>query len=60
MQQETDFTTLDDPEFFEERRHVREKLDRLPEQHIDRAPLAELYDAMTDELTRRARSAWTR
>ncbi|MGH3278250.1 MAG: hypothetical protein ACRDNW_03840 [Trebonia sp.] len=54
----TDFTKLADPEFFEERRHVREKLERLPEHHTDRASLADLYEAMTEEFTRRARSAW--
>jgi hypothetical protein len=54
----TDYTQLDDPEFFEERRHVREKLERLPEHHVDRATLTEVYNAMTEEFTRRARSAW--
>jgi hypothetical protein len=58
MQDHTDFVKLDDPEFFEERRHVRELLERLPEHHIDRESLAELYEAMTDELTKRAASAW--
>jgi hypothetical protein len=56
--QQTDFTKLDDPEFFAERRHVREQLERLPEHHTDRDALAELYEQMTDELTKRAASAW--
>jgi hypothetical protein len=58
QQPQTDYTKLDDPAFFEERRHVREKLERLPEHHVDRASLAELYDAMTDEFVKRAASAW--
>jgi hypothetical protein len=49
-----DFTRLDDPEFLRERRHVRERLESLPEHHADRAALARLYDAMTEEFTRRA------
>jgi hypothetical protein len=56
--QSTDYTQLDDPEFFEERRRVREQLEHLPAHHADRATLAELYEAMTDEFTRRAASAW--
>jgi hypothetical protein len=56
--QSTDYTQLDDPEFFEERRRVRDELERLPAHHADRATLAELDEAMTDEFTRRAASAW--
>jgi hypothetical protein len=52
------FSKLDDPEFFEERRRVRDELERLPAHHADRATLTELYEAMTDEFTRRAASAW--
>jgi hypothetical protein len=58
MHEQTDFTKLNDPEFFEERRHVRERLERLPEHHAGRATLAELYEKMTRELTRRAAHAW--
>jgi hypothetical protein len=58
QQPTTDFTRLDDPQFFEERRHVREKLERLPEHHVDRASLADLYEAMTREFEQRAASAW--
>lgn len=54
----TDFTQLPDPEFFEERRHVREKLERLPACHPGRIRLSGLYEAMTAELDRRARCAW--
>jgi hypothetical protein len=58
QQPATDFTQLGDPEFFEERHHVQEKLERLPEHHIDRASLTDLYDVMTREWDRRAASAW--
>jgi hypothetical protein len=54
----TDYTQLDDPEFLAERRHVRERLERLPEHHADRAELTVLYQAMTAEFDRRAASAW--
>lgn len=53
-----DYAQLDDPEFFSERRRVRERLESLPAGHADRAALARLYDAMTDEFTRRAARAW--
>jgi hypothetical protein len=58
QQPTTDYTGLDDPQFFEERRHVREKLERLPDHHADRASLTDLYAAMTTELDRRAARAW--
>ena len=54
----TDYTQLDDPELFAERRHLREKLERLPAHHADRAGLVRQLDAMTEEFDRRARSAW--
>lgn len=53
-----DVTRLDDPELFEERRRVREKIDALPRCHPGRLPLAQVYDALTQEFDRRARSAW--
>ncbi len=55
--QSTDYTRLDDPELFEERRRVREKLERLPPHHADRVRLAGQLDAMTEEFGRRARAA---
>ena len=58
MQQATDYTQLDDPELFSERRHVREKLERLPARHADRTRLTAVLDALTNEFDRRARSAW--
>ncbi len=56
---EADYRKLDDPQLFEERRHVRDKLERLPECHADRKRLAAIYAAMTEEFDRRARIAWT-
>jgi hypothetical protein len=53
-----DYTQLDDPDLFEERRHIREKLERLPARHADRTRLATVLDALTHEFDRRARSAW--
>jgi hypothetical protein len=58
QQPAADYTQLDDPDLFEERRHVREKLERLPARHADRTKLAAVLDALTSELDRRARSAW--
>jgi hypothetical protein len=61
MQQPTmDYTHLDDPDLFEERRHLREKLERLPARHADRTRLAAVLKVLTDELDRRARAAWQR
>jgi hypothetical protein len=56
--QSTDYTRLDDPELFEERRHVREQLERLPAHHADHVRLAGQLRAMTEEFDRRARAAW--
>jgi hypothetical protein len=53
-----EFSGLGDPEFFEERRRVRQQLEQLPPGHADRARLTEVFEAMTDELTRRAATAW--
>jgi hypothetical protein len=55
---DTEFSGLGDPEFFEERQHVREQLERLPPGHADRAGLTDLYESMTEEFERRAASAW--
>jgi hypothetical protein len=58
QQMAADYTRLDDPDLFEERRHVREKLERLPACHTDRTRLTAVLDALTHEFDRRARSAW--
>jgi hypothetical protein len=49
---------LDDPEFLEERRRVREALEHAPADAVGRAELAAPYDALTEEFDRRARAAW--
>jgi hypothetical protein len=54
----TDYTKLGDPQFFEERRHVRDKLERLPPHHPCRDTLTELLGNLNDEFIRRAREAW--
>jgi hypothetical protein len=53
-----DYTRLDDTDLFEERRRVREQLERLPTRHADRPRLTAALDALTDEFDRRARAAW--
>jgi hypothetical protein len=53
-----DYSQLDDPDLFAERRHVREKLETLPSRHVDRTRLTAVLDALTTEFDRRARSAW--
>jgi hypothetical protein len=53
-----DYTQLDDPELFEERRRVRERLQSLPPRHVDRTRLTAVLDALTTEFDRRARTAW--
>jgi hypothetical protein len=59
MQQPTaDYTQLDDPDLFAERRRLREKLESLPERHADRTRLTTTIVALTDEADRRARAAW--
>lgn len=60
MNDDTVFSSLGDPEFFEERQRIREQLEQLPPGHADRARLTELYEALTDELTSRAAAAWSR
>ena len=60
MQQQADYTQLNDPDLFAERRHVREQLEHLPARHANRTRLATVLDALTDEFDRRARAAWQR
>jgi pyruvate-formate lyase len=58
-QTQADYEHLDDTEFIEERRHVREQLEQLPEQHPRRRALTELSQVLDREFTRRARAAWS-
>jgi hypothetical protein len=54
-----DFTTMSDPDFLAERRRVREKVEQMPGQSVERARLVTLRDAMDEEFDRRARAAWS-
>ena len=45
---------MSDPDFLAERRRVREQLEHLPGQSLDRARLATLRAAMDEEFDRRA------
>ena len=58
QQPAADYTQLDDPELFEERRRVRERLQSLPACHAERIRLTAVLDALTTEFDRRARTAW--
>jgi hypothetical protein len=58
QQPAADYTQMPDPDLFEERRHVREKLASLPATHADRTRLATVLDALNNEFDSRARSAW--
>jgi hypothetical protein len=57
-QTRADYARLADPDLFDERRHLSEKLADLLASHPGRARLAEAIDALTDEFDRRARAAW--
>ena len=59
MSEPADFSELDDPAFLDERARVRERLEHVPENAIDRAGLERLYESMTQEFLRRARAAWS-
>jgi hypothetical protein len=56
---QADYQQLDDPEFFAERRRVREQLERLPWQHTGRCSLTEQSQQLDEEFLRRAREAWS-
>jgi hypothetical protein len=58
MQPAADYSQLDDPGLFAERRRVRERLQSLPAHHAERARLTAVLDALTNEFDRRARAAW--
>jgi hypothetical protein len=54
-----DFTKIDDSALLNMRARMREELDQLPENSAARAALIRVYDASTEEVTDRARRAWT-
>ena len=53
MDNDTEFTTLGDPEFLAERRRVREELEDRPT-----VELTTRYERLSEEFLRRARIAW--
>jgi len=53
-----DLTTLDDDQLINQRAALRGRLELLHPKARQRAALARLYDALTDEFDRRARAAW--
>lgn len=55
MDDDTDLSQLDDPEFLAERRRVREELEQQPEAS---AELTARYRVLNQEFLRRARIAW--
>jgi hypothetical protein len=52
-----DITTMDDPQFLNERKRVREELEHLPAGEISDT-LAARYQMLNEEFLRRARIAW--
>jgi hypothetical protein len=57
MDEDYDFTRLDDPAFLAERRRVREELEYTPE-HEASPELTARYQKLNDEFLRRASLAW--
>jgi hypothetical protein len=56
-EEDSDFTTMDDPAFLAERKRVREQLEHTPENAVS-PELAIRYQAMNEEFLRRASTAW--
>ena len=55
-----DFAQLDDSTLLSRRAEMRAELERLPPASPGHAALAALYDRSTEEVTDRARKAWSR
>ena len=55
-----DFAELDDSTLLSRRAEMRAELERLPPASPDHAALVALYDKSTEEVTDRARKAWSR
>jgi len=51
-----DITTMDDPQFLDERRRVRDELDHLPADEVSDT-LTARYQKLNEEFLRRARTA---
>ena len=59
MDDNDDFTQLDDSALLHRRAEMRDELERLPASSFDYAVLTMLYDQSTIEVTERARKAWS-
>ena len=57
--QSSDFTKLDDSALLSMRAEMRAELEELPANSAAHAALIRVYDASTEEVTERARKAWT-
>jgi hypothetical protein len=57
MNDQGEFSALDDQAFLDERRRVREALEPVPERDQD-PELAARFERMNEEFIRRARAAW--
>jgi hypothetical protein len=55
----SEFGHLDDPAFLDARARLRERLEHVPENAVDRPELERVREAMTEEFCRRARIAWS-
>jgi hypothetical protein len=60
MSKSDDFTALDDTALLSRRAEMRAELERLPPGSPSHAALTALYDVSTEEVTERARKAWSR
>jgi hypothetical protein len=56
-EEDSDLTTMGDPEFLAERARVRAQLEYAPENAVS-ADLAARYQQLNDEFDRRASAAW--
>ena len=60
MDNNDDFTQLDDSALLRRRAEMRAELERLPESSFDHAVLTMLYDQSTVEVNKRASEAWSK
>jgi hypothetical protein len=60
MDDNEDFTQLDDSALLRRRAEMRAELEQLPAASLDYAVLIALYDRSTVEVNERARAAWSK
>jgi hypothetical protein len=60
MDNNDDFTQLDDSALLSRRAEMRDELERLPASSFEYAVLTMRYDQSTIEVTERARKAWSK